>query len=406
MSDSVTAPYALFAATPRGMESLLATELRACGARSVRPLTAGVSFAGDFATVCRVCLYSRTASRLVLPMARVRVDDIEAFYDAVKALPWEDHMLPGGTLAVDFSGTNAVVRHTRFGAMKVKDAVVDRFRDRFGVRPSVSFEQPDLRIHARLTADRGVDVGIDLSGEGLHRRGYRMNGGTAPLKENLAAAILMLAGWPEMARGGGNLLDPMCGSGTLLVEAAMMAGDIAPGLLRDHFGFLGWLGHDPKVWEGLLEEARERAAIGRQSIPFIQGFDKDPEVVMAAMENVVAAGLTEHILVEQRDLEQLERPLGAVGLVVVNPPYGERQGEVERLKSVYALLGNRLRTRLFGWHSAVFTSEPMLVESLGLHPKGIRPLFNGPIPCRLLLFDPTPLPPQYVQPDSCIEEAA
>ncbi|MEO5333428.1 MAG: bifunctional 23S rRNA (guanine(2069)-N(7))-methyltransferase RlmK/23S rRNA (guanine(2445)-N(2))-methyltransferase RlmL [Magnetococcus sp. YQC-5] len=398
-----TAPYALFAAAPRGMESLLALELRQCGARSVRPVTAGVTFAGDFVTVCRICLYSRVASRLTLPLARFTMDDSDGLYEGVKQLPWEDHLRPNGTLAVDFSGTNAVVRHTRFGAMRVKDAVVDRFRERFGIRPSVQFTEPDLRIYARLTDNR-IDIGIDLSGEGLHRRGYRVDGGTAPLKENLAAAILMLAGWPDICREGKALLDPMCGSGTLLVEAAMMAGDQAPGLLRHHFGFLGWLGQDQTVWKEMLAEAKERARMGRPTIPALYGFDKDPTVLQAARENVAMAGLTDRIALEQRDVEHLERPLGVVGVVVVNPPYGERQGDVERLKSLYALLGNRLRTRMHGWHSAVFTADPQLGESLGMRPREVKPLFNGPLACRLLLFDPVQPPLPHHAPPPVIED--
>lgn len=393
---------ALFAPCPRGMEALLADELRGCGALSVRPVSAGVSFGGDFATVCRVCLYSTIASRLLLPLVRLQLEDLDGFYQAIFQLPWEEHLHPDGTLAVDFSGTNALVRHTRFGAMKVKDAVVDRFRERFGTRPSVRFENPDVQIYARLVENR-VDVGIDLSGEGLHRRGYRVDGGSAPLKENLAAAILMQAGWREVALAGGSLVDPMCGSGTLLVEAAMMAGNRAPGLLRPHFGFFGWLGREPGVWEALLAEAKEKARLGRGRIPAIYGFDKDPVVLQAAWENVVQAGLEDRIHLEQRDIEHLERPLGAVGLVVVNPPYGERQGEMERLKSLYALLGNRLRTRMYGWPAAVFTSEPVLGEALGIRPREMKSLYNGPLPCRLLLLDPTP-PPAVGEPVVEVEQ--
>ncbi|MBF0212598.1 MAG: bifunctional 23S rRNA (guanine(2069)-N(7))-methyltransferase RlmK/23S rRNA (guanine(2445)-N(2))-methyltransferase RlmL [Magnetococcales bacterium] len=383
----------LFVSSPRGMESLLADELRLAGARRVRPLTAGVSCEGDFAVVCRICLHSRVASRLLLPLARVPADDLDAFYQAVTALPWEDHLRSDGTLTVDFSGTNALMRHTRFGAMKVKDAVVDRFRDRSGERPSVRFERPDLRIHARLNEERNeVDLGIDLSGEALHRRGYRVNVGRAPLKENLAAAILLLAGWPEIARSGGRLLDPMCGSGTLLIEGAWIAGDVAPGLSRNHFGFTGWLGRDDGVWQGILAEARERARAGRGAIPAIFGYDQDQQAIDAAMENIAGAAMTGRIQVERRGLEHLERPLGVPGLVAVNPPYGERQGDLARLESTYALLGNRLRTRLQGWQGAVFTSEPSLAAALRVRPRSTRTLYNGALPCRLLLLDPAESP--------------
>ncbi|MBF0614388.1 MAG: bifunctional 23S rRNA (guanine(2069)-N(7))-methyltransferase RlmK/23S rRNA (guanine(2445)-N(2))-methyltransferase RlmL [Magnetococcales bacterium] len=374
------------------MESLLADELRALGVHRLRPLTAGVSFEGDLTTILRVCLYSRVASRLMLPLARVPADDIDGLYQGVVDLPWEDHLRADGSLAVDFSGTNAVVRHTRFGAMKVKDAVVDRLRHQTGQRPDVRFDRPDLRIYARLTAGRGVDIGIDLSGDALHRRGYRVNGGNAPLKENLAAAILLVAGWPEAARAGAPFMDPMCGSGTLLIEAAWMAGDVAPGLARDYFGFLGWRGFDAALWAGLVAEAKERARAGRARIPVILGHDRDLSALMAAQENVAAAGLTDLIQISQQNLEQLERPLGRAGLVAVNPPYGTRQGELESLVSTYALLGNRLRTRLYGWQAAVFTAAPLLSDALGSRPRATRTFYNGPIPCRVLVLEPAAAP--------------
>ncbi|MBF0293974.1 MAG: bifunctional 23S rRNA (guanine(2069)-N(7))-methyltransferase RlmK/23S rRNA (guanine(2445)-N(2))-methyltransferase RlmL [Magnetococcales bacterium] len=385
-------PLALFAASPRGMEPLLAGELRALGGERIRPLTAGVSLAGDFATVCRICLHSRVASRLQLPLTRCEATSAEALYQGVREIPWEDHLRPDGSLAVDFSGTNPAVRHTRFGAMKVKDAVVDRLRDLYGVRPEVRFEEPDLLIYARLLDNR-LEIGIDLSGGALHRRGYRVNSGSAPLKENLAAAILLLAGWPEMAGKGGRLIDPMCGSGTLLIEAALMAGGIAPGLTRRHFGFTRWLGADPAVWEAVRAEAEEQARAGRERIPAILGFDEDPAALRAAQENVARAGLADRILLTQRDLAHLARPPGPPGLLVVNPPYGERQGEMATLTPLYAALGERLRTRMTGWRAAVFTAHPELAEAIGIRPAETKSLFNGALPCRLLLLDPPPAEP-------------
>ncbi|MEO5346639.1 MAG: bifunctional 23S rRNA (guanine(2069)-N(7))-methyltransferase RlmK/23S rRNA (guanine(2445)-N(2))-methyltransferase RlmL [Magnetococcus sp. YQC-9] len=398
----------LFAASPRGVESLLADELRLAGARRVRPLTAGVSFEGDFAVVCRVCLYARVASRLLLPLARVPADEIEALYQGLFEIPWEEHLRATGSLAVDFSGTNAVIRHTRFGAMKVKDAVVDRLRERCGVRPSVDFERPDLRIHARLNEERGVDVGIDLSGMALHRRGYRVSSGTAPLKENLAAAILLEAGWSEIAKSGGMLLDPMCGSGTFLLEAAWIAGDVAPGLMRDYFGFFGWSGFDPHVWEPIRAEAHERARAGRGGIPALFGFDAEEKVLAAARDNVLQAGLADRIALETRPLDQLERPEGVAGLMVVNPPYGERQGEIEQLEPLYRLLGSRLRSRLTGWRGAVLTAAPRLAEALGSKPSASKTLYNGPIACRLLVFDAVAAPrvEKNALPPRVVEEPA
>ena len=225
-----------FATVPRGMEPLLADELRALGAHAVNMGRAGVAFRGELATGYRACLWSRTASRILLPLTRFPAPTPEALYDGIRAIPWEEHLAPEGTLTVDFTLAQSQITHSHFAALKVKDAVVDRFRDLFGVRPSVDRERPDLRLNVYLYRD-SARVSLDLSGESLHRRGYRDEGAAAPLKENLAAAILLFAGWPELASAGAPFVDPLCGSGTLPIEAALIAGDIAPGLLRHAFRF-------------------------------------------------------------------------------------------------------------------------------------------------------------------------
>ncbi|HEY5997992.1 MAG TPA: THUMP domain-containing protein, partial [bacterium] len=234
-----TGGLSLFATCPRGVEGLLAAELAGLGAAGVKETVAGVAFAGTLETAYRACLWSRLASRILLAIAPVAAADAAELYAAVRALPWEEHLAPDGTLAVDFSGANPAIAHTVFGAQKVKDAIVDRFRERAGRRPSVDLARPDLRVNVHLggTAAR---VSLDLSGESLHRRGYRAETVVAPLKENLAAAVLVRAGWLAVAAAGGPLLDPMCGSGTLPLEAALLAGDVAPGLLRERFGFSRW----------------------------------------------------------------------------------------------------------------------------------------------------------------------
>jgi 23S rRNA (guanine2445-N2)-methyltransferase / 23S rRNA (guanine2069-N7)-methyltransferase len=233
-------PLALFATTPRGLERVLADELRELGAARVRAVRAGVAFGGDLELAYRACLWSRVASRVLLNLARFPVPDGDALYSAVYDLPWEEHLDPDGTLAVDATLSGSPITHSHFAALRVKDAVVDRLRERFGRRPSVDRERPSLRLNLVLQAKRGV-LSIDLSGSALHRRGYRPRGAPAPLKENLAAGLLRLAGWPGIAARGGALLDPLCGTGTLVVEAALMATGRAPGLGRDYYGFLGWL---------------------------------------------------------------------------------------------------------------------------------------------------------------------
>ncbi|MFA7557248.1 MAG: THUMP domain-containing protein, partial [Hydrogenophaga sp.] len=240
--------FELFATTPRGMEPLLANELRTLGGRKIAQARGGVRFTGRLEEAYRACLWSRIAGRILMPVARFPAPDEDALYTGVNAFPWEEHLDPQGTLAVDFTSTRSAITHTHYGALKVKDAVVDRFRARVGVRPSVDTRRPHLRINVHVANDEAV-VSIDLSGDSLHRRGYREEGVAAPLKENLAAAILLRADWPALANLGAPLLDPLCGSGTLPIEAALMAGDVAPGLTRTYFGFHHWRGHEAKLWQ-------------------------------------------------------------------------------------------------------------------------------------------------------------
>lgn len=379
-----------FATAPKGIESLLADELRALGARTVKETRAGASFQGTLALAYRVCLWSRTANRVLLPLAHFEAPTPAALYEGVRSIDWAEHLTPDDRLAVDFSTSASRITHSHFGALKVKDAIVDQFRDAYGVRPSVDVERPDLRINVYLRRDEAT-VGIDLSGDSLHRRGYRLEGAAAPLKENLAAAILLRASWPSIAEAGGTLIDPMCGSGTLPIEAALIAADIAPGLYRDYFGFLGWKGHDAALWEHLIAEARERREAGLAKLPPIAGYDADPAVVRVARENVRRAGLGERIRMERGELARLERPAGCeTGLVIVNPPYGERLGDRKSLAPLYASLGDILKQRFLGWKAAVFTGNPELAKGMGLRAKRTHTLYNGPIECRLLRFDVEP----------------
>ncbi|MEJ2381536.1 MAG: bifunctional 23S rRNA (guanine(2069)-N(7))-methyltransferase RlmK/23S rRNA (guanine(2445)-N(2))-methyltransferase RlmL [Gammaproteobacteria bacterium] len=379
----------LFATAPKGIASLLVDELRALGALNVAETRAGAAFEGDQELAYRACLWLRTANRVLLPLARFAAASPEALYAGVQSVDWGGHMDAAGTLAVDFSTSGSRIRHSHFGALKVKDAIVDQFRDRCGQRPSVELQRPDLRINVYLHRDQAT-VSIDLSGESLHRRGYRADTVAAPLKENLAAAILLRAGWPQVAAAGGALLDPMCGSGTLPIEAALMAGDVAPGLLRDYFGFLAWKGHAPDTWAALLEEARQRREAGLASLPPIVGYDADRGAIRAALENLARAGLSGRVHAERRDLERLQ-PVGEVpGLVVANPPYGERLGDAEQLKPLYAGLGEILRQRFHGWRAAVFTGNPDLAKQMGLRARRLHKLYNGAIECRLLHFEVDP----------------
>lgn len=379
-----------FATAARHMESLLADELRGLGLAAVAETRAGASFEGSLADAYRICLWSRVANRVLLPLARFPANGPEALYQGVSEIPWEDHLALDRSFAVHLDASQSTLKHSRFGALKVKDAIVDRFRDRFGRRPDVRTERPDLQIHVYLHRDEAT-VSLDLSGESLHRRGYREQGAAAPVKENLAAAILLRAGWPEIAAAGGALLDPMCGSGTLVLEGALIAADIAPGLLRRYWGFLGWRQHDDSAWRGLLDKAHERRAAGIERLGSIRGYDQNPNAVRIALTNLERAGLNGRVHFERRELGDC-RPgrEGDSGLVVVNPPYGERMGADSDLPALYARLGAVLKERFLGWRAAVFTGTPELGKHMGLRAKRMHSLYNGPIECRLLHFDVTP----------------
>ncbi len=381
--------HTFFATAPRGIEPLLADELRALGIADAAETRAGVAFSGTLETAYRVCLWSRLANRVLLPLATFAADSPEALYTGVRTIDWSEHLAAQGTLVVDASVSHSQVTHSHYAALKVKDAVVDQFRDRSGERPSIDSERPDVRINLYLLRDTAT-ISLDLSGDSLHRRGYRAEGVLAPLKENLAAAILIRAGWPQIAAEGGSLVDPMCGSGTLLLEGALIAGDIAPGLQRPYYGFIGWRGHDAALWGRLLDEAGERRTAGLSRIPTIVGFDADHKSIRAAWANIEQAGLREYIHVEKREVDALEAPVGgktATGLVVVNPPYGERLGEVEALGELYGILGDRLKEHFTGWKAAVFTGNVELGKKIGLRAKRMHALYNGAIECKLLHID-------------------
>lgn len=410
----------LFATVPAGMESMLAGELRGLGADDVRQTRAGAAFSGSLETAYRVCLWSRLAARVLLAVETGPAGDAEALYDTVRRVAWADHLAVDGTLAVDFTGASPTIRDTRFGAMRVKDAIVDQFRETHGGRrPSVDARAPDVRVNAHLARGR-VTVSVDLSGESLHRRGYRTAGTglDAPLKENLAAAMLLFAAWPREAAAGGSLFDPLCGSATLPIEAAWMAADVAPGLLRAEghprgeardttraedvvrrsgaaprgFGFSRWAGHDAETWGALVREARERRSAGldrlRAQAPglVIGGADHDPRAVGLARACVARAGLGGCVVVERADLADA-RPPAAHGLLAANAPYGQRLGDPAAAQALCRLLGRRLHSAFSGWRAVVLTGDAAHAAELGLQPARQTVLRNGALDCTLTYVD-------------------
>jgi 23S rRNA (guanine2445-N2)-methyltransferase / 23S rRNA (guanine2069-N7)-methyltransferase len=373
-----------FAACPRNVADLLAGELRAAGIDVQREHPAGVSFSGLLRAGYVACLHSRTASRILLSLGEVAAGTPEELYQGVRDLQWEEHLRGEGSIAIDVVGQPPPwLRDTRFAAMKAKDAIVDRFREREGLRPAVDLRSPDLRISLRFARER-AEVGMDLCGEPLHRRGYRQSGVEAPLKENLAAALLLRAGWPGIASAGGAFADPMCGSGTLVIEAALIAAQIAPGLLRKKFAFERWLQHDAALWQELRGQAVAARRPELLEPGRLRGYDRDLPAIRAALANSNRAGLGDQLVFERRELGRLEPASQATGLVLVNPPYGARLGEQETLAPVYAELGQTLMRCFPAWDAAVFTGSPQLGKSLGLRAYRSHTFFNGPIECRLL----------------------
>jgi 23S rRNA (guanine2445-N2)-methyltransferase / 23S rRNA (guanine2069-N7)-methyltransferase len=377
----------LFATCPRGMEDLLAVELKELGGAEVRRARGGVSLRGDLAVAYGAALWARTASRILLRLAAFPSADADELYAGIAAIEWEEHIGPDATIAVDFPVTGPGITDTRFGAMRVKDAIVDRLREKRGSRPDVDTRDPDVRINVALVGARAV-VAVDLSGPPLHRRGWREPGvqAAAPLKENLAAAVLLAAGWPALAEQGAAFHDPMCGSGTLVIEAALIAADIAPGLARESWGFQRWAGHDASVWAAVRGAAVERARARRErAIGPLSGADIDAKVVGIATDNARRAGVADLIRWQTAPLGAAAVPVPAIadlvmpGLVAVNPPYGERLADRAGSDALYARLGDDLSARFEGWRAAILAPDEGTLALAHLVGPHIRPLHNGPL---------------------------
>jgi 23S rRNA (guanine2445-N2)-methyltransferase / 23S rRNA (guanine2069-N7)-methyltransferase len=388
--------HSYFATCPAGLASLLATELAALGATRLRTRPAGVAFGGDLALGYRACLWLRTANRVLLVLATAPVAGRDDVYAAAAAVDWSLHLDAGGTLAVDFQGRCAGIDHPHFGAQLVKDAVVDQFRARTGTRPDVDAANPDLRINAHAAGGR-LALHVDLSGHSLHRRGYRRHGGSAPLKENLAAAMLLLADWPARARDGAALCDPMCGSGTIAIEAALMARDVAPGLLRDGFGFSRWLGHDGAAFAAELATARGRAEAARARAagtpPRIAAFDADAAMIALARDNAARAGVLDAVHFATCPLDAAaEAWRGSIGagsrdLVVTNPPYGERLSTRTDAAQLYRELGALLARGFAGTHACILAPDGDVAAGIASRAKRSHAVHNGPIACHVHVLE-------------------
>ncbi|MDI1351656.1 MAG: bifunctional 23S rRNA (guanine(2069)-N(7))-methyltransferase RlmK/23S rRNA (guanine(2445)-N(2))-methyltransferase RlmL [bacterium] len=376
--------YSIFVSCPKGLEYLLEDELRALGLRVVRVSPQGVYGEANLVTLYQMCLWSRLANRIQLILFNGHAANEQTLHQLCTGFHWQTVFSADKTIAIEFHGASEQIRNTMYGGQVVKDGIVDHFRRLNGSRPSVDKENPQVLIHAHLKNDN-LTVSFDLMGYSLHQRGYRSNAGKAPLKENVAAALLIRAKWPELAAQGYALYDPFCGSGTLVIEAAMMAAHIAPGLLRQDQSLNHWAEHQDSLWEKLRTQAL--AQVKPLTVKLV-GSDIDSRIISLARSNAEKAGvlpLVEFSVTAVNDA----KGIGDKGLLICNPPYGERLGDTTQLVPTYQQLGTTLHAHFQGWKAAVLTSNPVLAKAIGLRAGKQYTLYNGPLECKLYCLDIT-----------------
>jgi putative N6-adenine-specific DNA methylase len=368
-----------FATCARGIEPVLAGALRDLGADAVEPGRGGVHFSGDQALLYRANLWLRTAIRVLWPILEAKVESPDDLYDAVRSMDWSRYLTPAHTLAVDCNVRDSRITHSKYAALRTKDAICDQFVERCGSRPSVDVDEPMVAFNLHIYRDQAV-LSLDSSAESLHKRGYRPILTKAPLNEALAAALILLTGWKGEA-----FADPLCGSGTLPIEATWLATRRPPGLTRKRFGFQGWMNFDIDLWLELRDEAR-RGVRKELTAPII-GSDVRGDAILFSRRNAKAAGVGHLVRFDVRDIRDFQPPAGLPGTILCNPPYGERIGDELDLKRLYRTLGEVFGQRCSGWRVFVFAGNAQLARWIGLTPVEQVPLFNGKIPCRLLRYD-------------------
>jgi putative N6-adenine-specific DNA methylase len=363
-----------FATCPRGLEAVLVSELAEFGAKNIQPTDGGVAFGGDMLLCYRANLESRIATRILWQVGRGRYVNEEDLYQGVFKLDWPQWFDVKRDFMVKVTGVKCPLKSLEFATLRIKDAICDRFRQKVGSRPYVDTREPDVRVHAYLAAEE-YQLYLDTSGNPLYQRGLRRASVEAPLRENLAAGIIRLSGWQP----GTPLLDPMCGSGTFLLEAAMMALDIAPGSDR-HFGFEQLRNFDATGWDKLRSQVLGRAKpVGFQKI---YGSDADLRAVRVSRENLKQAGLLDAVQLSHVDMAEVPAPAES-GVMIANPPYGIRIGEDEALAALYPKMAEALKKRFAGWNTYFLTNDMRLPKLMRLAPSKRTPLFNGPLECRL-----------------------
>lgn len=373
--------FKIIATTQFGLEEILATELRQLGAQNIIMATRAVEFTGDKRLLYEANLWCRTAIRILVPFADFYARDEEELYQRVSKIRWQEYLTLEQTFAINAVVSKSTFEHSLFLAQLTKDAIVDRFRRETGERPSVDVARPDVRFNLHMHENK-VTLARDASGDSLHRRGYRLQTNVAPLNEVLAAGIILLTGWDKKSP----FVDLMCGSGTLLIEAALLAYNIAPGLYRNgSFGFTQWPDFDKKLFDKVVQEA-EAKRIPEAEIEII-GSDMDKNFIEAARTNITHANLEDEIRVRARDIREATAP-EEKGVVVLNPPYGERLGTEEAsLNDLYKTIGDSLKTNFSGYDAYIFTGNSDAAKHIGLRTSRRIPLYNGPIECRLLKYE-------------------
>jgi 23S rRNA (guanine2445-N2)-methyltransferase / 23S rRNA (guanine2069-N7)-methyltransferase len=373
--------FSLFVSCPKGFEYLLDDELHALGVEHTRVSPQGVYFDASLALIYHVCLWSRLANRVQVILFKGEVLNQTTLYEVCHQFPWDSVFSPDKTLGIEFHGTSPEINNSMFGAQLIKDAIADYFRKTHDMRPTIDREHPEIRLHAHLKHE-SLTVSLDLTGFSMHQRGYRTEAGAAPLKENVACALLVRAKWAELSEAGYALHDPFCGSGTLVIEAAMMAANIAPGLLRQDQSLIHWEAHDALLWE----KAREKALLEVKATPKIyRGTDIDPRAIEFAKANARRAGV-EHLVEFSCLALQDCNPLSEHGLFISNPPFGVRLNDASQLIPLYQQIGHLLHASYQGWQAAILTSNPILAKSIGLRSDKQYTVYNGALACKLYCF--------------------
>jgi len=381
-----------FATCATSLEYLLVDELKQLGANNVKEGLSLVNFDADWQVVYDIMMWSRVASRVLYPIAKFEAKDEQALYDNVAIIDWSQHLAKNSSFLVHSQSFRSELSHTKFVSQRIKDAIVDHFVEMGEERPDVEFDSPDVAIQCRIRQNQ-VTISIDFAGIGLHHRGYRLDGGAAPIKENLAAALLIRAGWQKSCGSDQSeslcLYDPMCGSGTFLIEAAMMALDMAPGLFREYLGIFGWHQFNQSLWQQTIDNAKAKR---EQSTNLkrlkIAGSDINPKAIKSALSNLQRAELVDAVEINVAGMDQLEQfVFSENGLVIVNPPYSERLGEFENVKQLYSELGQLLKTQFSGWTASVLSPNKEFGHAIGIRAKKIYKFNNASIACELLNFD-------------------